>query len=83
MGHTMADAYHNNPPPLPGRAQVLPRVLLDLNSRAFHGLKKYGTTLHTHNGRSALQDAYEEALDLVMYLKQKLMEEESKKEKSQ
>lgn len=78
----MADAYHNNPPPRHGRESVLPRVLVDLNTRAYHGLKKYGTTLHTHNGRCAMQDAYEEALDLVMYLKQKLMEQEDKKEKA-
>jgi hypothetical protein len=28
-----------------------------------------------HNGRDALKDAYEEALDLVMYLRQAMAEE--------
>jgi hypothetical protein len=32
------------------------------------GISKYGTELHTHNGRNALQDALEESLDLNQYL---------------
>ena len=42
------------------------------------GKQKYGHYLETDNGRNALQDAYEEALDMCMYLKQKLLEEEGK-----
>jgi hypothetical protein len=38
------------------------------------GKAKYGTELKTHNGRKALVDAYQEALDLCLYLKQALME---------
>lgn len=40
------------------------------------GEQKYGTRLQTFNGRNALIDAYQEALDLVMYLRQKFLEEE-------
>lgn len=54
--------------------EVLPHVLKDLKERAEYGKYKYGTSLKTYNGRSALQDAYEEALDLVVYLKQALLE---------
>ena len=46
----------------------------DLATRAREGSRKYGEYLTTHNGRDALQDAYEEALDLCMYLKQALLE---------
>jgi hypothetical protein len=48
----------------------------DLESRKQLGAKRYGTPLQAHNGRSALRDAYEEALDLAVYLKQALMEGE-------
>ena len=42
------------------------------------GLERYGTKLQTFNGRDALWDAYQEALDLVMYLRQAIMEREAK-----
>lgn len=38
------------------------------------GLAKYGTPLQANNGRDALKDAYEEALDLLVYLRQALTE---------
>lgn len=38
------------------------------------GSAKYGTSLMTHNGRAALVDAWQEALDLVMYLGQAVQE---------
>jgi len=34
------------------------------------GVRKYGIPLTTHNGRDPLIDAYQEALDLVVYLAQ-------------
>ena len=62
------------PPPVGKGAVVLPRVMADLEARAVMGEQKYGTRLRAHNGRDALIDAYQEALDLVMYLKQAIME---------
>ena len=62
------------PSPEIGKLDVLPFVISDLNARAEMGREKYGTTLKTHNGRDALMDAYQKALDLVMYLKQELLE---------
>ena len=53
---------------------VILKVMEDLESQAIKGLQHYGTVLKTHNGRDALQDAYEEALDLAMYLAQAIME---------
>lgn len=56
------------------REQVLPHVMADMAARIAKGADDYGEPLTTFNGRDALQDAYEEALDLAMYLKQALME---------
>ncbi len=39
-------------------------VCVDLRYRKQEGIKKYGTPLQAGNGRDALQDAYEEALDM-------------------
>lgn len=49
-------------------------VIRDIENRKAIGLKKYGTLLQAHNGRDALQDAYEEALDLCQYLRQAIEE---------
>ncbi len=38
------------------------------------GIAKYGTPLQPHNGGNALVDAYQEVLDLAVYLKQKIIE---------
>jgi len=62
------------PPPKPGRATILPLVLDDLKARAIEGTKKYGTLLESHNGRDALMDAYQESLDMCMYLRQAIEE---------
>jgi hypothetical protein len=49
-------------------------VQQDIEQRAVIGCKKYGQRLKPNNGRCALTDAYQEALDLVMYLKQAIVE---------
>jgi hypothetical protein len=48
--------------------------LADIAKRVELGVERYGTKLQTHNGRDALQDAYEEALDQCMYLRQAIEE---------
>lgn len=53
---------------------ILGMVLTDLTNRAFEGVKKYGEPLKASNGRDALVDAYQEALDLCMYLRQAIEE---------
>lgn len=45
-----------------------------LEARVAFGVAKYGTELHTHNGRDAIQDALEEALDGMQYATQAAME---------
>ena len=55
-------------------APILGMVLADLTNRALEGKEKYGEALKANNGRSALVDAYQEALDLAMYLRQAIEE---------
>ena len=51
-------------------------VVEDIKERDRIGTKKYGTRLQPFNGRNALHDAYQEALDLVVYLRQLIFEQE-------
>jgi hypothetical protein len=52
----------------PRYAPVLADVLEGMRQRTATGEAKYGTPLHTRNGRSFLIDAIQEAADLVKYL---------------
>ena len=54
---------------------ILGMVLADLTNRALEGKEKYGEPLKAHNGRNPLWDAYQEALDLAMYLRQAIEEQ--------
>ena len=58
------------------RPDVATLVQLDIEKRVEKGEKEYGERLKPFNGRYALQDAYEEALDLALYLKQAMVEQE-------
>ena len=61
--------------PKPGKDTVVDYVLSDIHERVEDGTKKYGSPLQTFNGRSALWDAYQEAIDLVFYLRQAILEQ--------
>lgn len=61
------------------RQQVLPHVMADMAARIAKGADEYGEPLTTGNGRDALVDAYEEALDLALYLKQAIMERDAQR----
>lgn len=50
-------------------------VLADIEARKQLGIRKYGTALQAGNGRNMLLDAYEEALDLAIYLRGALEEQ--------
>jgi hypothetical protein len=63
------------PAPTPGEGDVWAEVIKDMEARRLMGIQKYGTPLQTNNGRNALVDAYQEALDLAVYLRQALMEQ--------
>jgi hypothetical protein len=55
-------------------ADICEMVKQDLEARAELGVTKYGERLLANNGRDALLDAYQEALDLCMYLRQEIEE---------
>jgi hypothetical protein len=75
-----ARAAQPEPPPRGDGAEVLPMVIADLQARSEMGRAKYGTTLRVNNGRNALMDAYQESLDQVMYLRQRLEEDRLREE---
>lgn len=67
----------NNPQPAPVANTSTPiweLVLSDMKERNRIGTEKYGTPLQAFNSRNSLQDAYEEVLDLAVYLRQVLEE---------
>lgn len=51
-------------------------VIADIEDRKQLGIRKYGTALQSGNGRDMLLDAYQEALDLAIYLRGALDERE-------
>jgi len=59
---------------LPGDEVGIDSISEDLSSRMEKGVRKYGQPLRVFNNRDMLRDAYEEALDLVIYLKGVIME---------
>lgn len=71
-----------------GDAQPLPKesdspimhdlVRADLLKRLQLGIERYGQPLQANNGRDALMDAYEEALDLTVYLRQAIYERDGR-----
>jgi len=79
------------PPPEPGKGDLWQDVmadalrlidrpakfamLADMERRRLVGIERYGTPLQAHNGREALVDAYEESLDLDVYLRQGFSED--------
>lgn len=46
-----------------------------LRLRYLQGVVKYGTPLHTHNGRNAYADTFQELIDAVIYLSQAKQED--------
>jgi hypothetical protein len=80
LGHKEGEgdmkADKKEPMPMVGKRDILPLIIEDLQKRDARGSRKYGTTLQSHNGRDSLVDAYQEALDLCMYLRQAICERE-------
>ena len=52
-------------------------VVHDMHERDAFGERKYGMRLRAFDGRSTLADAYQEALDLAVYLRKRLYEEQA------
>lgn len=53
---------------------IVDLVIIDMLDRKRFGQTKYGVELQAHNGRDPMVDAYHEALDLCMYLRQAIEE---------
>jgi hypothetical protein len=65
----------DQPAPVPNeRPAIADLVLADVAERKRLGVERYGVALQAGNGRDALVDGYQEALDLVMYLRQAIEE---------
>lgn len=72
--HEYSDKY-DQPPPMPNDSPAIwTMVLSDMADRDQVGRMRYGTPLQPNNGRDALKDAYQEALDLCAYLRQAIYE---------
>lgn len=68
----------NQPDPIQNdNVPIVDLVLEDLKARKALGIERYGVALQANNGRNATLDAYEEALDLCIYLRQVLEEQKS------
>lgn len=50
----------------------------DVSDRLRFGIAKYGTPLQPHNGRDALLDAYQDAIDTACYIRQAIFERDGK-----
>lgn len=72
------DTFINAPQPSPINPPITqavwPLVIADMRKRNDAGIAKYGMPLALNNGRDPLIDAYQEALDLVVYLRQAIEE---------
>lgn len=53
-------------------------VMEDMKGRLALGIERYGTGLQANNGRDMLLDAYEEVLDLAVYLRGMMYERDNK-----
>lgn len=68
------DPQRDQPLPRPGKLPVQAIMIGAIEERREYGIRKYGRPLETDNGRDALKDAWEEALDLFTYLTQARLE---------
>ncbi len=64
----------DQPAPATSEGDVWRLVIADMEARRRLGIERYGTPLQAHNGRRSLVDAYQEALDLAVYLRQAIEE---------
>ncbi len=70
---------NEQPAPVPNdNPAVWGLVQQDMIARDELGAKRYGTRLQPHNGRDCLRDAYEESLDLCVYLRQVIYERDGR-----
>lgn len=74
----MSDLIKEQQPPKQTDGDVWLLVLKDMEERRKHGIEKYGVPVQPFNGRDPLIDAYQEVLDLCVYLRQAIEEREER-----
>ena len=67
-----AQSIQDQPPPKQSTGDVWVLVIADMEQRRLTGIQRYGVPVQPFNGRDALVDAYLEALDLAVYLRQEI-----------
>lgn len=73
-GPTQPDLNAPLPPPQDSDGPaVWDLVVDDMKGRDDFGFAKYGTRLKAHNGRPHINDAYQESLDLAVYLRAEII----------
>jgi hypothetical protein len=67
------------PPPMSNDGPAIWNLVAeDMDARDRLGRARYGMPLQPNNGRDALRDAYAEALDLCVYLRQVIYERDGR-----
>lgn len=67
----------DQPAPIPNdTVAIWDLVIDDMRERHLVGVDRYGTPLQAFNGRNSLKDAYAEVLDLSVYLRQRIREDD-------
>lgn len=68
----------DQPDPVPNAGRpIWDLVIEDMRERDRIGRERYGTPLQANNGRDPLVDAYQESLDLAVYLRQAIEERDA------
>jgi hypothetical protein len=76
MTEPIDSSVRDQPAPVPNNERsVWSLVIEDMQERDQVGRARYGVPLQPHNGRNAIVDAYQEALDMVVYLRQFIEEQ--------
>lgn len=75
-GPSMHDLVIENLQEMGERPHIVKLVVDDMKARKLIGLARYGTMLQANNGRDAIIDAYQEAMDLCCYTQQAIAEGE-------
>lgn len=75
--HASESIISDQPPPISNNhPAIADLVIADMARRKRVGIERYGVPLQPFNGRNALIDAYQEVLDLTVYLRQRLEEDD-------
>ena len=75
----MSAKIKDQPNPSPGGAPIFALVREDMEERERLGIERYGQTLQANDGRDSLVDAYQEALDMAIYLRKAICERDQER----